>query len=232
LPTAASALETNISTGFEIGHFEPCTQVTGQATFTAAIGVTDPYWKECHGPYENSAPGGDGNTKKVEGNYSPCFPAGDTHGSLGHPADLVSGCIDVFTQNGDLDFDGTPYWADWPTGTTPTTYPGSFVQALPTTSGSQYSQFLIQTDGALSESTCSGAAGDPGCAVPPPNAPGHFCPFWSRAGASSSCQIEFGKVTSGVNFMDGDAQYGINQAGTLGYPEFMGPVQDNRTGST
>ena len=226
-----AALATNISTEVEIGHFEPCTNVTGTATFTGGPGITDTYWKVCHGPYENTSSGGD--NAKIEKNDSPCFPAGDTHGSVNNAPDLVTGCLDFFTQNGDLDFDGSDYWADWPTGTSPTgTYASSFAQALPTTAGNPYPQFLIQTDAALSESTCSGAAGDPGCAVPPPNAPGHFYPFWSRAGSSSSCQIEFGNVTSGVNSMGGDAQYGTNQAGTLGYPEFMGPVQDNSTCST
>jgi hypothetical protein len=227
--TPWAALEVNTSTQFETGHFEPCTQVTGSATFQAGPGITDPYFKECHGPYENAAPGGDG-SKKAEINDSPCFPFGDTHGSPPGDPDLVTGCIDAFTQNGDLDFDGTPYWADWPTGTTPGTFPGSFVQSLPTTGGSQYSQFLIQTDVALSESTCAGR--NPSCAVPPPNGPGHFYPFWSRTGSGTSCKIEFGNVTSGVNDMGSDGQYGIDRVGTLGYDEFEGTVQSNSSCST
>ncbi len=63
--------------------------------------------------------------------------------------------MDDYYQNGDLDFDGTSYWPEWPTGPQPTAkFPGSFVQSLPTTGRAQYSQFFLQTDTALSESTC------------------------------------------------------------------------------
>ena len=45
----------------------------------------------------------------------------------------MTGCEDNYFQNGDLDFDGSPYWPEWPTGAQPTaTFPGSFVQQLPT----------------------------------------------------------------------------------------------------
>jgi hypothetical protein len=222
-----AALQTNISTQFEIGHFEPCTRVTGPSILTLAPGVGDTAFTRCHGPYENAAPGGDG-SKKVETTDSPCYRVGDTHGSLDTAPDLVTGCLDFFA-GGDLDFDGTPYWADWPTAANPTsTFPGSFVQALPTTVGSRYSQYQIQTDTALSESTCGATAG-PGCAVPPPTAPGQFYPFWSRVGAGAGCKLEFGNVTSGagVNDLGGDAQYGSDQVATLGYSEFKGPILPN-----
>ena len=153
----------------------------------------------------------------------------------------MTGCIDELTQNGDLDFDGTPYWPEWPTGTTPTIYPSTFVQSLPVTdSGQQYSEFFIQTDLALSESTCT--ASGAGCSVPPPNAPGHFYPYWSRALSSGSgqapgreqqkCVIEFGNVSRGVNDFGGDAQYGTDQQAALGYPEFEGPDMPNSCAGT
>ncbi len=47
-----AALQTNISTEFEIGHFEPCTSVTDPGTVTFADGISDTFWNECHGPYE------------------------------------------------------------------------------------------------------------------------------------------------------------------------------------
>ena len=188
-------------------------------------GVTDKYWSECHGPYERSAPGGDG-ASSPELSDAPCYPKGDTHGRLATAPDTVTGCTDSYTQNGDLDFDGTPYWAEWPTGTTPTAqHPSSFVESLPTTAGQQYPQFLFQTDLALSESTCSGTT-TAGCAVPPPNAPGKFYPYWSRQDQNGTCTLEFGNVSKGSTFGK-DAQYGTDQIATLGYPEFEGPVRSN-----
>jgi hypothetical protein len=137
----------------------------------------------------------------------------------------MTGCLDLITQNGDLDFDGTPYWSEWPTSTTPSIFPGAMVQRLPTTQGDQYSQYFIQTDLALSESTCQ--ADGTGCAVPPPNGPGQFYPYWTRVGSSaSSCRLEFGNVSTGATFGK-DAQYGTDQEATAGYPEFWGPTMDN-----
>lgn len=225
--TPWAALQTDISTEFEIGHFEACTKVTKAAPLPLSPTFTDTQYLDCHGPYEDAAPGGDG-AKKAEVNDAPCYPAGDTHGALNTEPDTVTGCLD-FAAGGDLDFDGSSYWADWPTSTTPGLFPGSFVESLPTTGGNQYSQYMVQTDTALSESTCT--ASGAGCAVPPPNAPGHFYPFWSRVGAGSgpSCTLEFGNVTSGagVNDLGGDAQYGTDQQPAFGYPEFEGPIQPN-----
>jgi hypothetical protein len=134
----------------------------------------------------------------------------------------------VFTAGGDVDFDGNSYWPDWPVGPAPTsTFPGSFVQGLPVTEGRQYPQYFIQTDAALSETTCKNDGS--GCAVPPPNAPGKFYPYFSRVGSGTSCTIEFGNVSSGpgVNNLGKDAQYGTNQFKTFGYPEFIGPIKPN-----
>ena len=140
----------------------------------------------------------------------------------------MTACLDDYYQNGDLDFDGTPYWTEWPTGTTPNTYPSSFVEALPTTKGAQYSSFFLQTDIALSESTCS-ATTTTGCAVPPPNGPGKFYPYWSHVSTGGACSIEFGNVSTGtgVNDYGKDAQFGTDRIASLGYPEFEGPVQSN-----
>jgi hypothetical protein len=208
-----TALEVNISTEFEIGHFEPCSTVTGPATITLAAGVTDTYWKHCVGAYENTtAPDG---RKSPEISDAPCYPQGDTHGGLA-PPNVVTGCDEFYTQNGDLDFDGTPYWPDWPNSTAPDTFPSTFSQTAPTTvGGANYPQFQFQTDVALSESTCSGPAG-PGCAVPPPNAPGAFYPYWT---SPSACSWEFGNMTNG-NAFGQDAQYGTDQFARIGYQEF------------
>ena len=120
------------------------------------------------------------------------------------------------------------------------TLPASFVQQLPASRGSGYSQYQIQTDAAYSEPNCS--VGTPaGCTIPP-KGPGGFYPFWSFVqnqnhwsgtnqqgndnGSNRGCTIEFGNVTSGpgVNDLGGDAQYGSDQAQRLGAPEFQGPI--------
>jgi uncharacterized membrane protein len=224
--TPWAALQTNISTQYEIGHFEPCTSLSDP--FTANLfGTPDASYKYCNGPYESSGSQKDGGTNP-EVSDAFCFYAGDTHGVQHTAPDTVTGCIDNYTQNGDLDFDGTPYWADWPTGTSPTaTFPSSFVQQLPQTQSRSYPQYFVQTDAALSESTCT--ASPSGCALPPPNGPGKFYPYFSRVGSSTSCVIEFGNVSSGagVHTLGKDAQYGSNQAPTIGYPEFEGPVLNN-----
>ena len=43
---------------FEIGHFEPCTKVTGRQTVALSDTVTDTYWTNCHGPYDSGRSGG------------------------------------------------------------------------------------------------------------------------------------------------------------------------------
>ena len=224
-----TALATNISTEFEIGHFTPCTSVSGPAPVHLSRTVTDTYWSVCSGPYEASAPGGDG-PSQPEVSDAFCYPAGYTHKTQDSAPDTMNGCLDDLFQNGDLDFDGSSYWPEWPTGAAATaTYPASFVQDLPASGGKQYSQYFVQTDVALSEPTCNTTT-TTGCAVPPPSAPGAFYPYWSRVGAGrAACTIEFGNVASGpgVDNLGEDAQYGTDQVATLGYPEFEGPVQAN-----
>ncbi len=213
----------DITTTVETGHFTPCTSLTDPFTIGLPGGGTDVTYKYCHGPYESASP--PDTTSSVEPADSLCFPAGDTHGALNSAPDEVTGCLDNAFQNGDLDFDGTPYWPEWPVSRTPTAiYPGTFTQQLPTTTGRQYSQFYLETDLALSESTCT--ASGAGCSVPPPNAPGKFYPYFTRVRSGSTCTIEFGNVSTGATYGK-DAQYGTNQDSTLGYPEFVGPTRPN-----
>jgi hypothetical protein len=212
-----AALQVDISTQFEIGHFEPCSTVTGPATLSIGS-FTDTFWKHCVGAYETTtAPDGG---KNPEISDALCYPQGDTHGGLA-PPNVVTGCAQDFTQNGDLDFDGTPYWPDWPDSTTPDNFPSPFLEHAPTTvGGANYPQLQFQTDAALSESTCTGPSG---CAVPPPNAPGKFYPYWT---SPSACTWEFGNMTNGNTF--GQAgEYGTNQFATLGYPEIESGLISN-----
>ncbi|HZU40848.1 MAG TPA: hypothetical protein VE992_07335, partial [Solirubrobacteraceae bacterium] len=131
--TPWAALQTNISTQFEIGHFEPCSSVSNPAVNNLFGQAVDTFWQNCSGPYESTTQADGGGNPEISDAF--CYPAGDTHGTLNTAPDEVTGCMDNVFQNGDLDFDGTSYWADWPTSTTPNTFPGSFQQALPLTMG-------------------------------------------------------------------------------------------------
>jgi hypothetical protein len=234
-----AALQTNISTEFETGHFEPCTSL-------AAEFRTNPFdpsdkggtYNECIGPYESGGTGENGFSPtpgNPEAGDALCYYQGDTHPGYDGPGtstppNEVTGCQDNTFQNGDLDFDGTPYYADWPTSISPGTHPGSFVESLPSTGGYGYSQYIIQTDIALSESTCTGSSG---CTVPP-SGPGNFYPYWSTSstgrhgsgGPAAGCSLLFGNVSGpGFNTFGQDAQYGANLYATLGYPEFESTPQ-------
>jgi hypothetical protein len=145
---------------------------------------------------------------------------------------LATGCQDSLFQNGDLDFDGSPYCAEWPTGNQPTIYPSTFVEQFPTSSGRQYPQYFFQTDVALSESTCT-ATTLSGCTVPP-QGPGGFYPYWTELHSGGYCALEFGNVSGRRPFLTDfgkDAQYGQNQFTTLGYSEFEGPAHSNTCAS-
>jgi hypothetical protein len=221
-----AALQTNISTQFEIGHWTPCSTLSDPASnFDGLINFTagDEFWLTCNGPYELPPDSTSGNPEGFGGDAF-CYPQGDTHDALnqfGVVADpnTMTGCLD-FLSGGDIDFDGTSYWPDWPTGIAPTaTTPGSFVQSAPTSSGQPYEQSFFQTDVALSESTCG--ADISGCTVPPAG-PGGFYPYWSTMTDGNQCSILFGNVASGpgVNDYGGMAQYGPDLRNEIGYDEF------------
>ncbi len=216
--TPWAAIATDISTQFETGHFEACTSLRNPLTNFFDGNDTGGDWNKCVGPYEASTDTGTPETG--DGN---CFRKGDTHPGYNGPGtstapNEVTGCQDNVFQNGDLDFDGSPYWTEWPTSTAAATYPASFVQQMPTSSGSQYARFFFQTDIALSEASCT-PSNLSGCTVPPAG-PGGFYPYWSEANVGGQCVFEFGNVSSRVNDFGKDAQYGTNRFLTLGYPEF------------
>jgi hypothetical protein len=216
-----AAIQTDVSTEFETGHWESCTSLTKPVNPNPFdSGDTGGDWNECHGPYEHND-GGEG----AELGEAECYKAGDTHPGYDGPGtstapDQATGCQDNVYQNGDLDFDGSPYWPEWPTGTTAGTYPSAFVDWFPTTGGAQYSRFFFQTDIALSESTCTSTTLS-GCTVPP-KGPGNFYPYWSETKVNGQCVFEFGNVSSKVTTFGKDSEYGKNQFKTLGYPEFIG----------
>jgi len=190
--TPWALLEDNISTQFEIGHFEPCRRVTDP------FGSPPAFWQTCKGPYERpDLPDGGVNPETSD---APCFPKGNTSG--GFP-DLVSGCIAGLFQNGDLDYDGTSYYPDWPKSLTPHRFPSPFQQQQPRTNGHQYGHIQFQTNAPASDIIdCP-----PHCRVPLPTGPGHFYPYWTQAMVHGQCVWEFGQMPNGNTF-GGDAQYG------------------------
>jgi hypothetical protein len=228
--------QVDISTEFETGHWEACTSLSDQIS-PNPFDPSDasPMYNECSGPYENAGPP-DNTTPEV--GEAPCYLAGATHPGFDGPGtstqpDRMTGCQDTIFQNGDLDFDGSPYWTEWPTGLNPTIYPSSFLESFPTSNGLQYQQFVMQTDVALSESTCGGNSVAPGgtpagCTVPP-QGPGGFYPYWSEVLGNGGCSLEFGNVSSGfgVSNLGKDAQYGTDQFAAFGYPQFIGPKHTN-----
>ncbi|HLK72135.1 MAG TPA: hypothetical protein VKU77_00665 [Streptosporangiaceae bacterium] len=226
-----AALVTNISTEFETGHFEACTSLSAPITNPLDANDTGGSFNQCNGPYENAGPP---DSTTTETGDAMCYPQGDTHpnyageGTSTAPVQ-VSHCQDNIFQNGDVNFDGTPYWKEWPTGLRPNLNPSSFLERFPTTNGRQYSQFFFQTDVALSEATCTPDTLS-GCTVPP-QGPGGFYPYWTalQAPGLGVCALEFGNVSGfgALNTFGKDAQYGTNQFPTLGYPEFEGPVHNN-----
>ena len=185
----------NISTQFEIGHFEPCTRVTDP------FGSPPAFWQTCKGPYERTdLPDGGTNPETSD---APCFPKGNASG--GSP-DLVTGCLAGLFQNGDLDYDGTSYYPDWPNSLAPGPFPSPFRQLSPTTQGRQYPNMQFQTNAPASDTIDCPAPG-PGCKVPLPTGPGHFYPYWTQARVGGQCVWEFGNMRNGNTF-GGPKQYG------------------------
>ncbi len=137
----------------------------------------------------------------------------------------MTGCDVFFDSIGDLDYDGTPYRADWPDSTVPGRFPSPFLQQQPTTAGGRgYPSIQFMTDASATEfnTSCNLATGA-GCVLPP-KGPGHFYPYWTQARVGGRCVWEFGNLRNGAAF-GGDAQYGSVGPGTLG--AFTGPIRRN-----
>ena len=202
-----------INDQYEVGHFEPCTSLSGKVTATG-----DTYYNNCIGPYETSA-----EDPALEPNDAPCYPFGDTHGGTAAP-NLVTGC-DVFDNAiGDLDYDGTPYYPDWPNSVRPDKYPSTFQQLQPVTAGGHYPKIQFVTDNSATQlnTGCNTVTGQ-NCVLPP-KGPGHFYPYFTQARVGGACVWEFGNMRNGNTF-GGDAQYGSVTPATLG--AFAGPIMAN-----
>ncbi len=148
-----------------------------------------------------------------------CMPKGprpvSNDGTVTSVSWPVAGCQVDYFQNGDLDFDGTPYQNDWPNGSSTT--PTSFQYWGPFTNGSStYPDVQFETDVPASEAFCNVQTGS-GCTVPPVGA--SFYPFWTLGQSSSepspgptpfTCAWNFGNTIPNVtkNSEGGDGEYG------------------------
>ena len=208
-----------INSEFEIGHFEPCTSVRGKSSVPLGS-FNDTYFTRCIGPYEPKAD----TSPVLEPDDSPCYRAGDTHGGT-VPPNIMTGCDVFFDAIGDLDYDGTPYYPDWPHSLAPGPFPSPFLQQQPVTAGGHtYPRIQFVTDASATEfnTNCDLVAGT-GCVLPP-KGPGSFYPYWTLARVGGQCVWEFGNMRNGSAF-GRDAQYGSVGPGTLG--AFAGPVRPN-----
>ena len=192
----------NINVAYEIGHFTPCTAL--DTTTTGEF---------CAGPYEDAGPP-DNSTSSAELNDAPCFPASATV--------LVTGCT-----GGDLDYDGTSYWPDWPDSLKPDRFPSAMTIQQPTTGdGGGYSQMQFLTDNPATNSLCNPQSGQTAdCVVPPPQAPGQFYPYYTQAKVDDACVWEFGQMMNGNTF-GGAQQYGSFTT-ALGLAEDASPIMRN-----
>jgi hypothetical protein len=200
-----SVLLSGILNQFEIGHFIPCSKVTNKISLQFTPTITDTSWLTCHGAYENAGPP-DNTQAGQEPTDALCYKKGDTHDGFHTAPNMVTGCLDDFTQNGDLDFDGTDYYPDFPNSLTPGPFPSPFLQGQPTTAGARYSGIQFETDVPASEINTCVPQTPQGCAVPPPNGPGHFYPYYTLAKVGGKCVWEFGHMSNGTTF-GRDQQY-------------------------
>ena len=222
-----AALLGGILTQYEIGHWTPCTSLSDPATGgLLSITAGDPFSLTCNGPYEAAS---DSTTPEGFGGDAFCYPATDTHTALNQfgvfaDPNLATGCLD-FLSGGDIDFDGTSYWPDWPNSLTPNRFPSTFLQDQPTTGGSRYPQLQFETDAPASMVNCSPSALQ-NCTVTGPNYPGVFYPYFTLASVGGRCQWEFGQMPNGSAF-GGAAQYGAPSSWFFGTD--ASPIMDNPT---
>jgi hypothetical protein len=148
-----------------------------------------------------------------------CVPKGTRsvmiNGKAATESSRLDFCLQNEFQNGDLDYDGTGYHADWPNGSA--NFPTSFEYWGPFTNGKAYANVQYETDAPASEELCNISTGTD-CVVPPVGAPGKFYPFWSLTNklalkgvtGQGACLWLFGNDIKNVTTQDfgKEAQYG------------------------
>jgi hypothetical protein len=193
----------------------PCSPTTGLCQNATTQGPNGPV--AC--PTNNPASGA-----LCEFSDGYCFPKGARTAFIdGKPVTEVSRvaeCNQERTQNGDLDYDGQSYLADWPNGSR--NFPTTFQYIGPFTRGGHtYPKIQFETDTAGSEALCNTMTGA-GCTAPPIGA--KFYPFWSLSplfggmgGHSAVCVWNFGNDQPNTVLDFGrDAQYGTPNVARYG----------------
>jgi hypothetical protein len=150
-----------------------------------------------------------------------CMPAGKrtivVNGQTQSTRWPIAGCQDNVFQNGDLDFDGSSYQADFPDGQAG--HPTSFQYIGPFDArGSSFPTVQFETNVGASETLCNTQTGA-GCTTPPAGAA--FYPFWTLGSLGKGsgqlgsilnhvCVWNFGNVIPGVTRQDfgRTAEYG------------------------
>jgi hypothetical protein len=194
----------------------PCSPTTG-----VCVGATTEGGGPC--PTNNFASGAN-----CEFSDADCMPAGNRPTMVNGKNETahwpVAGCQDNVFQNGDLDFEGSSYQADWPDGTR--NHPTAFEYLGPFDgSGHTYPNIQYQTDVGASELSCNVRTGA-GCTAQPNGAP--FYPFWTLGHPRTAtgafrgvCVWSFGNDIANKTVLDFGkvAQYGTPDtarfAGTL-----------------
>jgi hypothetical protein len=113
----------------------------------------------------------------------------------------VTQCSQNQFENGDADFDGTSYRADWPNGSA--NFPEAFRYVGPTTKGHTYSSIQFESNVGASENLCNTTTGA-SCTTPPIGA--KFYPFFTLNNkqaltgitGAGACVWNFGNVINGV----------------------------------
>ncbi len=166
-----------------------------------------------------------GNSCEYSDGY--CVPKGTRtvtiNGKAAKETARTAGCYQNQFQNGDVDFDGTPYHADWPNGSPNFPQPFEYIGPF-TTGGQSYAQVQYETDIGASEATCNTTTGS-GCTAKPAGA--KFYPFWSinnkqtMAGIVNTpgvCIWNFGNDITGITKSDfgKTKQYGTPDVARFG----------------
>jgi hypothetical protein len=227
-----AALEGGVLMQQEIGHFESCSSVTNQLglsfdlqTYQTCVGGLEPGGTGegpctdtgCTGATtQGGGPCPDITTNLCELSDAICAPQGARSVTINGKTETwswpIAACEQDFFQNGDLDFDGNSYVADWPDGSK--NHPTSFKYAGPFDAhGNTYPSIQIETDVAASENNCDTVSGSNCTALPQGAA---FYPFWSIGkqsaivGHGDVCVWNFGNTIPHVtiNNLGGVAQYG------------------------
>jgi len=239
----------------DLGTYDTC---MGGAEGPSAVGEgpCDPSTLVCRNPTTQGAAGPVAcpNDKAASGGLCEyadgfCFHQGTrtvvVNGAPAKASARTSECFNNRYQNGDLDFDGQSYLADWPNGSP--NYPTSFEYAGPfTVGGHTYPLVQFETVVGGSSHRCDTGTGT-GCTVPPASA--KFYPFWSLGrlaahgqqaeasfhGHPVRCVWNFGNdQPTTVADLGKDAQYGKPNTARYGgttisapqpNPEFAGPCK-------